>query len=174
MVDVLDDVSQVFQIVSEQKTHKTDDRGPDYRSREVEEKEASVGHLEKPGQRPCEYPQPGDEAAREYRPVPVFEKKRFGILKPARHELEAQNVAIEKAVASIAAERVAKAVADRRSGNGDPDRPFQSKLPLVSKESREQQNSFAGQRQTAVFQHHAEEYHPVPVLGEEMRQGLEE
>ena len=140
----------------------------------LKRRKRSVGHLEKPGQRSREYPQPGDEAAREHRPVTVLQKKRLGILKPARHELEALDVAIEKGVASIAAQRVAKAVADRRSGNRDPDRPYQSKFALVSKESREQQNGFTRQRQTAVFQHHAEEHHPVAVPGEEVRQSLED
>ena len=105
----------------------------------------------------------------EHRPVTVLQKKCPGILKPPRQELEALDVAIEEGVPSITTQRVAKAVAERRSGNRYPDSPKESNFALVSEEPREQQDGFTRDGQAAVLQHHAEEHHPVAVPGEEVR-----
>ena len=48
-VDILDDVNQVVPTVSKKKTYATNRRGPNHCPREIEEEEAQVGHLEKPG-----------------------------------------------------------------------------------------------------------------------------
>jgi len=168
-VDILNEVTQVVPTVSEKKTHTTDGRGPNHCSREIEEEEPRVGHLEKAGQRPGEYAEPGDEAASENGPVTVLEKKRSGVLKPPRQELEVLEVTFEKGRPSIAAQRVAETIAERRPGNRYSDRPNQSYLALVSQKTCKKQDGFAGHGQAAVFQHHAEEYHPVAVPAEEVR-----
>ena len=48
-VEILDDVNQGVPTVSKKKTYATNRRSPNHRSREIEEEEAQVGHLEKPG-----------------------------------------------------------------------------------------------------------------------------
>ncbi len=102
-------------------------------------------------------------------PVAVPQKERLGVLKLARQELEALDVAIEEGVPSITTQRVAEAVAERRSGNRYPDRPNEMNLALVSEEARKQQHGFTRRGQATVLQHHSKEHHPVAVSGEEVR-----
>lgn len=168
-MQILDDVRQIVPTVSEKKTHATNRRGPNHRARKIKEEEPQVGHLEKPGKRSREHPQPGDEATGKNGPVTASQKEPLGVLKPVRHEPEALHVAIEEGVPPITTQGVTKAVAERRPGNRYPDRPYELNLALVSEEPRKQQDGFTRQGQATVFQHHAEEHHPVPVPGEEVR-----
>ncbi len=121
--------------------------------------------------------QSGDEAGKKHRPGTIPVKDLLRLLDMVCTDEEALGITVQKWAAAPTSKPVANVIAQRGSGNGDDDDPLNLEMDSVAvggQEAGYQQDSFAGNRQTGVLQHHPQEDSPVAIKNEQLHEFLED